>query len=134
MNRFLICTLPLAGHVNPALPVARTLVQRGHEVWWYTGRKFRPAIEAVGATYVPMQATVATDVDDFFRKLPALKGLQAANWGIKRAFIDPIPGQVADLQQTLAQFPADVLLCDQVFAGAEAVHDLRWTPVGNAGH
>lgn len=128
MYRFLICTLPLAGHVNPALPVARALVQQGYVVCWYTGRKFRQAIEAVGATYVPMQATAATDVDDFFRKLPTLSGLKAANWGIKRAFIDPMPGQVADLQRILTQFPADVLLCDQVFAGAEVVHELGGPP------
>lgn len=36
MTRFLIATIPLVGRVNPALPIARQLVQRGHEVWWYT--------------------------------------------------------------------------------------------------
>jgi UDP:flavonoid glycosyltransferase YjiC (YdhE family) len=50
------------------------------------------------------------------------------NWGIKRAFIDPIPGQVADLRRILAEFPADVLLSDQVFAGAEALHALGGPP------
>ncbi len=34
MPRFLIGTIPLVGHVNPALPIARQLVNRGHEVWW----------------------------------------------------------------------------------------------------
>ncbi len=66
-------------------------------------------------------------------KLPDLSGLRAANWGIKRAFIDPIPSQVADLQRILADFPADVLLSDQVFAGAEAVHELGgplWATLG----
>ena len=34
MSRFLISTVPVAGHVNPGLPIARVLVERGHEVRW----------------------------------------------------------------------------------------------------
>lgn len=34
-----------AGHVNPAVPIARTLVERGHTVRWYTGRAHQ-AVEA----------------------------------------------------------------------------------------
>lgn len=128
MARFLLCTLPLTGHVNPGLPIAHALVERGHDVWWYTGRRFRATVEAAGAHYAPMQATAHTDVDNFFPTLPKLSGLAAANWSIKRAFIDPIPGQVADLRQILKDFPADVALSDQVFAGAEAVHDLGGPP------
>jgi MGT family glycosyltransferase len=128
MSRFLICTLPLSGHVNPGLPIARALIERGHEVWWYTGRKFRSAIEAEGAHHAPMQAAHDPEGDDFFPRLPKLSGLAAANWSIKRAFIDPIPSQVADLRRILAEFPADVLISDQVFAGAEAVHELGGPP------
>jgi UDP:flavonoid glycosyltransferase YjiC (YdhE family) len=128
MTRFLICTMPLTGHVNPGLPIARTLVGRGYQVWWYTGRRFQAAIEATGARYAPMRATADTDLDDFFPKLPKLSGRAARNWGIKRAFIDPIPGQVADLRRILAEFPADVLISDQVFAGAEALHALGGPP------
>lgn len=32
MARFLIATIPFTGHVNPALPIARELVARGHDV------------------------------------------------------------------------------------------------------
>jgi UDP:flavonoid glycosyltransferase YjiC (YdhE family) len=128
MARFLICTMPMAGHVNPGLPIARALVRRGHDVWWYTGRHFRAVIEATGAHYVPMQATADTDLEDYFPSLPKLSGAAALNWGIKRAFIDPIPGQVADLRRILAEFPADVLVSDQVFAGAETLHEWGGPP------
>ena len=50
MTRFLFATMPAAGHVIPALTVARELVERGHEVQWYTGAAYRGAIEAIGAT------------------------------------------------------------------------------------
>jgi UDP:flavonoid glycosyltransferase YjiC (YdhE family) len=47
MARFLIATLPLTGHVGLGLPIARTLVSRGHDVRWYTGRRFRQDVEAL---------------------------------------------------------------------------------------
>src|SRR5215216_504720 len=128
MARFLICTMPIPGHVNPGLPIVRALIERGHEVAWYSGRQFRAAIEATGARYQPMQATADTDLEDYFPNLPKPTGLGARSWGIKRAFIDPIPGQVADLRRILAEFPADVLVSDQVFAGAEALYELGGPP------
>jgi UDP:flavonoid glycosyltransferase YjiC (YdhE family) len=128
MKRFLICTMPMAGHVNPGLPIARALVGRGHQVAWYTGRRFQSAVEATGARYAPMQATAEIDLEDFFPDLPKPPGLAALNWGIKRAFIDPVPGPVADLRDILADFPADVILSDQVFMGAEALHELGGPP------
>jgi UDP:flavonoid glycosyltransferase YjiC (YdhE family) len=118
----------MAGHINPGLPIARALVGRGHAVWWYTGRRFQALIEATGARHAPMQATADTDLEEYFPDLPKPPGLAALNWGIKRAFIDPIPGQVADLRRILAEFPADVLVSDQVFAGAEALHELGGPP------
>jgi UDP:flavonoid glycosyltransferase YjiC (YdhE family) len=128
MAHFLICTMPMAGHVNPGLPIARMLVERGHAVAWYTGQRFQAAVEATGAHHLPMLATADTDLENYFPDLPKPPGLAALNWGIKRAFIDPIPGQVADLRRILAKFPADVLISDQVFAGAEALHELGGPP------
>lgn len=55
MTRFLIATIPAAGHVNPALPIARQLVEYGNEVWWYTGKGFREKVEATGAHHVPIK-------------------------------------------------------------------------------
>ncbi|MCA0459038.1 MAG: hypothetical protein LCI00_34125 [Chloroflexi bacterium] len=49
MARILICTHPFTGHVNPALVIARQLVQAGHDVRFYTGAKFKAKIEAAGA-------------------------------------------------------------------------------------
>ena len=34
MSRFLFVVPPMAGHVNPTLPVGRELAARGHEVAW----------------------------------------------------------------------------------------------------
>src|SRR5829696_240599 len=103
MARFLICTMPMAGHVNPGLPIARALVGRGHEVVWYTGQQFRAAVEATGARYTPMQAAAIHDrarsvVD---RGAPGQTGLAGFKSDLKHLFLDPMPDQVADLRRIL---------------------------------
>jgi UDP:flavonoid glycosyltransferase YjiC (YdhE family) len=53
MARFLICTISVIGHVSPALPIARELVNRGHQVYWYTGSGFQAKVESTGAHFIP---------------------------------------------------------------------------------
>jgi UDP:flavonoid glycosyltransferase YjiC (YdhE family) len=131
MARFLICTLPVTGHVNPGLPIARALVRRGHEVRWYTGRKFRAAIEATGARYVPMQAGYDYDdseTDVAFAGRAGRSGLAGLKWDLKHLFYDLLPGQLTDLRSILRDFPADALLADTGFLGAGALHELGGPP------
>jgi hypothetical protein len=47
MSRFLLGTIPVVGQVSPMLPIARRLVERGHEVWWYRGKLFEPPLETL---------------------------------------------------------------------------------------
>ena len=53
MSNILICSTPVHGHVTPLLSVVRTLVGAGHEVRFLTGARYREAVEAAGATYLP---------------------------------------------------------------------------------
>lgn len=131
MARFLICTMPITGHVNPGLPIARALVRRGHEVWWYTGRAFQARVEATGARYAPMVA--ALDFGDGAPEAatpaaPQRTGLAGLKHDIKHIFYDAVPGQVADLRSILQEFPADALVCDTAFLGAGALHELGGPP------
>lgn len=43
--------IPTSGHVNPTLPVAAELVQRGHKVVYYLTPGYRDRVEATGATF-----------------------------------------------------------------------------------
>jgi UDP:flavonoid glycosyltransferase YjiC (YdhE family) len=54
MARFFIVTFPLAGHVNPALPIVEKLIEHKHEVLWITGRLFKERVVALGAQYLPL--------------------------------------------------------------------------------
>ena len=101
MARFLIGTIPAVGHVNPALPVACSLVKRGHEVWWYTGKAFQSKVEATGARYVPINN--AFDPDDpkkmpefLLEKRKTLQGIAKAKFEFKHFVVDGAVGQVTD--------------------------------------
>ena len=56
-HRYLFATVPAAGHVHPAVPVARELLARGHEVRWLTGTAFRSLVESTGAAFEPLVET-----------------------------------------------------------------------------
>jgi MGT family glycosyltransferase len=131
MARFLIGTMPMVGHVNPGLPIAQALVRHGHEVRWYTGRRFQARVEATGARFVPMRAAPDFDDQDLEAHFPGISrrtGLDAFKFGVKHLFIDSIPGQVRDYQQILSEFPADVLLSDTAFVGPVLLHELGGPP------
>ncbi|MCB0083678.1 MAG: hypothetical protein KDE47_22215, partial [Caldilineaceae bacterium] len=51
MSKIVILTPPAHGHINPTLPVAQELVQRGQQVVYYNTEEFRPAIERTGALF-----------------------------------------------------------------------------------
>ncbi len=136
MYRFVICAQPFAGHINPALPIARALVERGHDVRLLTGSTYRERVEATGARHVaPTHAPDldGEDVDAAFPERTRLKGLDQFRFDISTVFLKPMPAQVADLEELLAAEPTDVLLCDPASFGGYAMHrkhGVRWATYG----
>ncbi|MBC8163693.1 MAG: glycosyl transferase [Roseiflexaceae bacterium] len=124
MSRFLIATVPVPGHVNPGLPIAHALVQRGHEVRWYAGRAFQSRIAATGARFLPMHETLDDNGQDLDTRYPGRKGLTGLagmKWDIKHVFLDAMPTQVAELRKIVRDFPTDVILADPGFMGVGAL-------------
>lgn len=134
--RVLIATHPAAGHVNPALPVSRELVERGHEVRWYTGRDHRSAVEATGAAFEPL-VTAHDPADQRFQdRLPqrkALEGVAGLRFDLKHLFLDEVPRQLDDMERILDRFPADVVLADTGLFGAEILHERGGPPHATLG-
>ena len=99
--RFLFVTVPVSGHVSPALPIARQLVERGHEVRWYTSSRFQDNIEATGARFIPFQAARDIDyhnINELFPERVKLKGLAQGKWDLKRLVIDVAVEQCGDVR------------------------------------
>lgn len=56
MSKIVFFCIPAHGHTNPTLAVVKELVQRGHEVLYYSYLPFREKIEAAGASFVACDA------------------------------------------------------------------------------
>ncbi|PSB13786.1 glycosyl transferase, UDP-glucuronosyltransferase [filamentous cyanobacterium CCP2] len=140
MARFLIGTIPLVGHVSPAVPIARELVNRGHEVWWYTGQTFQAIVEKTGARFAPIlswfdYSDLKNVPPDLIDQREAAQGIQRIKFDLKNFFINPAVGQVKDLSELLDQFPADVLIADGMFLGISWLAEqkqLPWAEFGSS--
>ena len=136
MANIFIATLPASGHVNPMLAIARTLTERGNTVRWYCAKPFASKIEYAEAKLVEMQALPHRGQGNgnkpmarFLRWLGF--GGTMVDWN--STFIDPIEGQVCELEAALEAFPADVLLSDPVMISAAIVAErqaLPWAILG----
>jgi MGT family glycosyltransferase len=108
------------GHVTPCAPIARRLVDRGHEVLWITGRHYQEDVEATGAQFHPYPEELdpgAMEIYDFYPELKALKGLAQVKYWIKHVFLDGCPSVIESIDRVLDEFPADVLIGDTVAFG-----------------
>ncbi len=137
MSSFLIATLPIRGHVTAALVVAEKLIERGHQVGWYTGSRYRAKIEAQGIQFFGYQA--AYDFDDldmeaYFPGRSGLRGVESIRHDYRHVFIEAGPKHMADLQQILGSFAADVILADFCFVGANWLHEKGGPVWATLGH
>lgn len=121
MSRFLIVTLPLAGHVNPPAAVARVLQERGHDVAWCGSvARLRPWLDPDAMVYpTGMRA---------FRGL-ADNGLASVQ-SLWESFIVPFTRfTLPAVEKAVAEYRPDVLVVDQhALAGALVAvrHGIPW--------
>jgi MGT family glycosyltransferase len=111
--------------------LVRRLIERGHEVRWYTGAGLRADVEASGAGFHP----ITHDIDftkvspvELVPELRTASKVERIRLYLERAFIDAAPGTVRDLERILADFPADVLIADQLVLAAPMVSERGGPP------
>ncbi len=113
-------TGPYPGHVTPTIPIARKLVERGHEVVWITGRMYRDKVETIGARFHPLPKKLdpnGIEFYDFRPKLKELKGLRQIRYYIKHVFLDACSREIEAIDTVLTDFQADVLVGDPIAFG-----------------
>ncbi|TCO65332.1 glycosyltransferase [Actinocrispum wychmicini] len=129
MPRFLISTMDAAGHVHPALPVAKALVERGHSVRWHVGAKYRALVENTGATWVEPRRTPTFDelppVPD-----PGLREPKAGFSALRKLLVERMAGQVADYEELM---PFDGLIVDLCSLGGQGLYERHGTPWATLG-
>jgi MGT family glycosyltransferase len=119
--KVLIPSTPATGHLNPLLAIARILRTEGHEVAFLTATAFRDRIESTGVKFFALPTGADFDLREILSVVPELKtippGLQWLRVACERMFADAIPAQHEGLQQSLQEFPADVIVGDDMFFG-----------------
>ncbi|MDH2427308.1 nucleotide disphospho-sugar-binding domain-containing protein [Sphaerisporangium sp. TRM90804] len=132
MRRILVATTPGEGHVNGMVEVARALVRGGHDVRWYTGRAFRPKVEATGAVFAPMRAGHdwgGKTREEAFPHHAGLTGIDSMAAAFRDIFFRPAYGQMRDIEAILDEFPADVVVTGETIFGANFAAERRRIPI-----
>lgn len=120
MSKFLFAAMPIQGHISPGLPIAKRLVELGHEVMWYSTSKYREKIELTGARFAKVQSAKDYDdsrFEDWFPERSKFQGVNQMKFDLKHIFYGEMPAYAADLQGLLKEFPADVVVMDAAFTG-----------------
>ena len=138
MARFLFATVPAVGHTQPALPIARALIERGHTVRWYAGAAFGEKIAAVGASFHPItdpafDYSLGGGLDGHYPQRRELSGLKKLQFDMVHGFSKPVPNQVRDLQALLREEPADAMIADTGFIGGVLLQELGGPPLAGFG-
>ncbi len=119
--KVLIASTPATGHLNPLLAIGRILIADGHQVVYLSGTALRNRIEAIGAAFRPLPAEADLDLRDILAIAPELKNIPPGpEWlrvALERFFVDTITPQYRGLRQVLRDFPADVIVGDDMFFG-----------------
>ncbi|WP_448004806.1 nucleotide disphospho-sugar-binding domain-containing protein [Agromyces bauzanensis] len=131
MAEVLLAVMPFHGHVAPMAAVAAAFVERGHAVRVYTGRAHAARFEAIDAAVVPWNA--ARDFDEFdlaatFPELAGRNGPRQMLANVEHLFVRTGAGQCADLLESFAARPWDVIVADGLSLGAHFASERTATP------
>lgn len=129
MASILLAACSFHGHVSPMLSLAEALVEAGHEVRVLTGRRWSESVAAHGARHLPLPDEADLDESTVLERFPeraTLRGPAAPRFDMTRIFLDPVPAQLAAVDDALVETPTDVIVAEPLFLAAMAL-------VGRAG-
>ena len=119
--KIIVAGTPMIGHLNPLLSIARFLVADGHEVVAHSASAHEARLRASGARFAPFSEPIDQDLSDLDAVYPQLKALPPGpvklRFLLRHAFIDRLRGQHDSLRRLMREFPADLVLCDNLFLG-----------------
>jgi UDP:flavonoid glycosyltransferase YjiC (YdhE family) len=111
------------GYAISMQPVAKALVEHGHDVVWLARPDHESFVRSTGATFIPTREVTA--VDAFIEKENPKHPFET----YRLLFRNRMLAQVADYRRALKDFPANCLLVDVYPQGAKALYELGEIPV-----
>jgi N-glycosyltransferase StaG len=127
--RILVTTFPGFGHISPMATVVRRLVERGHEVVWCTGEIACDTARRVGARFETMDFSEDRVREEIFSDDAEPTGSQGFAAAVKEIFVGITTVQMTALMQVLEEFPADVLIGDELSFGVRLVSERTGIPL-----
>lgn len=130
--KILIATMPFAGHFNPLTGVAARLLERGHEVAWYTAPSFVHKVERLGVTPFPYRRAIeVTDenIGELYPERAKLRGPERLAFDFDKVFAAPVRGHFLDLREIREEYPFELLVCDSAFFASTIVARALDVPV-----
>lgn len=115
MSTFLVVSIPVLAHTTNPLPIARHLLDRGHEVLWYASAAYAEQLSAAGATVFPYDRAHdfgGAVLEDEFPWLRTSSTIPTLRRVFEEIFVGEAPERVADIQAILARRPVDAVLTD----------------------
>ncbi len=136
MSRFLFATYPGPGHVAPAAAVVEELTGRGHDVRWYTGRRFAEVVAKSGARFCAMPEKLDWDFENLNAAFPErteLKGQKQGLFDLVEIFVRPLGEHLPALKAILAEEPAEAFVSHTAFYGGGWLHEMGGPPNATLG-
>ncbi|MDX3850763.1 glycosyltransferase [Streptomyces sp. AK02-01A] len=106
MAHVLVASTPIYGHFAPMRSIARSLIEKGHDVTFLTGSGFREAVESAGATFAALSGDADYDAEAVSaseERLAVPVGIPRFEWDMRNMFLKAVPAQHAALQRLLAE-------------------------------
>ncbi|MBT2499119.1 glycosyltransferase family 1 protein [Agromyces sp. ISL-38] len=130
--KILIATMPFSGHFNPLTGVAARLLDRGHEVAWYTAPSFVHKVERLGVTAFPYRRAIeVTDenIGELYPERAKLRGPNRLAFDFDKVFAAPVRDHFLDIREIRDEYPFELLVCDAAFFAATIVARALHVPV-----
>lgn len=116
----LVVSTPMTGHLNPLLAIGHILIAEGHELAFLTGSPLRSRVARFKANFCPLPKEADINANEIVMSDEVKAAPLGPQWRrlvIERLFVDPIPGQYSGMHKVLREFPADVIIGDDMFFG-----------------
>jgi UDP:flavonoid glycosyltransferase YjiC (YdhE family) len=118
--KILVVSTPMTGHLNPLLAIGHILIAEGHELAFLTGSPLRSRVARFKADFCPLPKEADINGNDIVMSDEVKAAPLGPQWlrvVIERLFVDTIPGQYSGMRKVLREFPADVIIGDDMFFG-----------------
>jgi len=131
--KILFANFPGDGHFNPMTGLAVHLKNLGHDVRWYTGRKYEHKLRQLGVSFYPLKRAIDFSVGEPDQIFPDRKNYKSQvaklKFDIKHAFVLRGPEYYHDIEEINRSFSFDIMIADNCFTGIPFVKQLLGKPV-----